>query len=310
MPGNKRKMYIFLIFVSYYSRYPFIKNMFKIVEAKFIADSTKLFKITAPDLAKKQHPGQFVLLRLDDHGERIPLTIAGADLNEGTITLVAQGIGYTTKRLNLLEKGDSILNIAGPLGECTPMKKHGTIVVIGGGVGTAIAYPVAKALKEFGNTLITINGARNKDCLIFQKELEGFADECFVTTDDGSLGHKGFVTEILQKLIDDKIKIDYVFTVGPIPMMSAVANLTKPYKIKTVASLNPIMIDGTGMCGACRVTVDDEVKFACIDGPEFDAHLVDFKNLSDRNNMYKPLELESMKKLEQNCKCNQTEVKL
>lgn len=217
------------------------------------------------------------MIRVGEHGERIPLTIAGSDPEQGTITIIVQGMGKSTRELNLKETGDTIHDIVGPLGTPSHIENFGTAVSIGGGVGTAIAYPTAVALKEAGNFVITINGARSRDLVILENEMKAVSDEAYITTDDGSYGFHGFVTQKLQELIDSGKTIDYVLAIGPIPMMKAVAEVTRPYGIHTVVSLNPVMVDGTGMCGGCRVTVDNETRFACVDGPEFDAHKVDFK---------------------------------
>ena len=276
--------------------------MYQITEARFLAQDIKLFKIKSPKIAEKRKAGQFVIIRIAEHGERIPLTIADSDTSDGTVTIIVQGVGKTTKQLNILEAGDEIMDIVGPLGMPSHIENFGTTVSIGGGVGTAIAYPTAVALKQAGNKVITINGARSKDLVILEEEMKAVSDEAYITTDDGTYGHHGFVTDMLQKLIDDGTKIDFVLAIGPIPMMKAVSDLTKPHGIKTVVSLNPIMIDGTGMCGGCRVAVGGEVKFACVDGPEFDAHEVDFKNLTDRNRMYQEYEKKSLEKYEHECR--------
>jgi ferredoxin--NADP+ reductase len=275
--------------------------MYEITEARFLSDDVKLFRIKAPKIAQKRKAGQFVIIRIDEHGERIPLTIADSDTEQGTVTIIVQGIGKTTKQLNMLETGDSIKDIVGPLGLPSEIEKFGTAVSIGGGVGSAIAYPTAVALKQAGNYVITINGARTKNLVILEDEMKEVSDEAYITTDDGSYGYHGFVTEMLQKLLDEGRKIDFVLAIGPIPMMRAVAEVTRPFNIKTVVSLNPIMIDGTGMCGGCRVTVGGKTKFACVDGPEFDAHQVDFKNLVDRNRMYAEYEKKSLRQFEHEC---------
>lgn len=260
--------------------------MNKIIEARFIAPDIKLFRIEAPKIAEKRKPGQFVVVRVDDLGERIPLTIADSDSNDGTITIIVQGVGKTTKQLNLLTEGEYVHDIVGPLGKPSEIEYYGTAVSIGGGVGTAIAFPTAKALKEAGNYVIGIIGGRSKEFVILENEMQMFCDELYPTTDDGSYGFHGFVTHKLQQLIDEGRKIDFVLAIGPIPMMKAVAEVTRPYGIKTVVSLNPIMVDATGMCGGCRVNVDNKTVFACVDGPEFDAHKVDFDLLIKRNRMY------------------------
>ena len=276
--------------------------MFKIHEARFLAENIKLFRIEAPQIAQKRKAGQFVIIRVDDCGERIPLTIADSDTGAGTITIIVQGVGKTTRQLNMLETGDSVLDIVGPLGMPSHIENFGTAVSIGGGVGTAIALPTAVALKKAGNRVITINGARTKDLVILEEEMKAVSDVAHITTDDGSYGYHGFVTDLLKKLIDDGEKVDFVLAIGPIPMMQAVAEVTRPHKIQTVVSLNPIMIDGTGMCGGCRVTVDGRTKFACVEGPEFDAHAVDFRNLTNRNRMYAEYEKKSLEQFMHKCR--------
>lgn len=279
--------------------------MYNIVSAIFLAENIKKIEIQAPRIAKKRKAGQFVMIRVGEHGERIPLTIAGSDPEKGTITIIVQGMGKSTRKLNLKETGDTIHDIVGPLGTPSHIENFGTAVSIGGGVGTAIAYPTAVALKEAGNFVITINGARSRDLVILENEMKAVSDEAYITTDDGSYGFHGFVTQKLQELIDSGKTIDYVLAIGPIPMMKAVAEVTRPYGIHTVVSLNPVMVDGTGMCGGCRVTVDNETRFACVDGPEFDAHKVDFKNLSDRNRMYLPEEKQSVETFSHKCRLDQ-----
>lgn len=263
-----------------------------ITEARFVGPDVKLFKIMAPKIAEKRQAGQFIILRVHKDGERIPLTIADSNAEEGTITLIVQGIGKTTKLLNELNAGDHILDLVGPLGKASEIENFGTAVSIGGGVGTAIAFPIAKALKEHGNHVISIIGGRSKEYVILEDEMNKVADEVYVTTDDGSYGFHGFVTQKLQELIDEGRKLDFVLAIGPIPMMEAVAKVTEPYDIKTVVSLNPVMVDGTGMCGGCRATVDNKTVFVCVDGPEFDAHKVDFDTLMKRNRTYKVRESE------------------
>lgn len=264
--------------------------MHKIVEARFLAPDVKLLRIEAPFIARKQKAGQFVILRVHDRGERIPLTIAGADTKDHTVTVIVQGVGKTTRMLNSLNTGDSICDIVGPLGMPSEIEKFGTTVVIGGGLGTAIAYPTARALREAGNHVIGIVGARSKNLVILEEEMRSICNELFIMTDDGSYVEKGFVTDKLKALITSGRKIDYVLAIGPIPMMRAVAETTRPHGIKTMVSLNPVMVDGTGMCGGCRVVVDNKSKFACVDGPEFDAHKVDFAVLASRNSMYRDAE--------------------
>jgi len=268
--------------------------VFKIVNAQFIAPGIKRFIIEAHRIARKQRPGQFVIVRICETGERIPLTIERSDPDKGTVNIVVQSIGKTTHLLNSLETGDSISDIVGPLGKPSEIANFGTVVVMGGGVGTAMAYPTAAAMKRAGNRVITIIGGRTKDLVILEREMREVSDTVFVTTDDGSYADKGLVTDKLRQLIDNGTRIDLVLAVGPIPMMKAVADVTRKENIRTIVSLNPIMIDGTGMCGGCRVLVDGRSQFACVDGPEFEAHRVDFDVLVKRNAMYREAEKRSM----------------
>ncbi|HUJ95047.1 MAG TPA: sulfide/dihydroorotate dehydrogenase-like FAD/NAD-binding protein [Terriglobales bacterium] len=268
--------------------------MFNIVHAEFIAPGIKKFTIEAPRIARKQKPGQFVILRIYAQGERIPITIAGSDPQNGTITIVVQSAGKTTNLLNSLNSGDPILDVVGPLGKPSEIAHFGTVVVVGGGVGTAMAYPTAAALKQAGNRVISMIGARTKELVIFESELRAVSDVLMITTDDGSYADKGFVTDKLRQLIQNGVPINLVLAIGPVVMMKAVADLTRSERIRTVVSLNPIMIDGTGMCGGCRVLVDGKSQFACVDGPEFDGHEVNFEVLTQRNSMYRSAEQRSM----------------
>ena len=270
------------------------ETMFKILHAEFLAPGIKRFVIEAPRIARKQRPGQFVILRIYEEGERIPLTIEQSDPERGTINLVVQSLGKTTNLLNSLGSGDSILDVVGPLGKPSEIEKFGTVVVMGGGVGTAMAYPTAAALKRAGNRVLSIVGARSKELVILERELRAVSDALMITTDDGTYADKGFVTDKLRQLIDNGTRIDLVLAIGPIPMMRAVADMTRKEGIRTIVSLNPIMIDGTGMCGGCRVLVDGKSQFACVDGPEFDAHRIDFAVLVQRNGMYRTAEQKSM----------------
>jgi len=267
--------------------------MFGIVEAHWLAEDVKQFRITAPRVARKRQAGQFVIVRVHEEGERIPLTIADSSTTDGTVTLIVQGIGKTTKLMNSLDTGDALLDLVGPLGKATEVERFGTVVVVGGGVGAAIAYPSAVALKQAGNRVISILGGRTFDLVILEEEMNAVSDLLIVTTDDGSHGLHGLVTDALADRIAAE-PIDRVLAIGPIPMMSAVADLTRPHGIKTIASLNPIMIDGTGMCGGCRVLVGGESRFACVDGPEFDAHEVDFRVLRQRNTAFRNEERQSL----------------
>ncbi|NMB12383.1 MAG: sulfide/dihydroorotate dehydrogenase-like FAD/NAD-binding protein [Firmicutes bacterium] len=260
--------------------------MYKILAKENIAPNVDKYIIAAPDVAAKAEPGQFVVLRLHERGERIPISISNWNRAAGTITLIVQTVGHTTEQLGAMGVGDTILDLLGPLGKPALIEPMGTVACVAGGVATAIIYPEARKHKEMGNRVLTLVGARSREYLFYQEELAAISDRVLVATDDGSYGSKGFVTELLQQVIDDGIHLDQVIAIGPIPMMQAVAELTKRYDIKTVVSLNPIMLDGTGMCGACRVRVGDEIKFCCTDGPEFDGHLVDFASLMRRSRLY------------------------
>lgn len=269
--------------------------MFPIVEAEFIAPDIKRFVIEAPRVAAKRRAGQFVIVRVYARGERIPLTIADGDPERGTITLIVQGVGKTTKLMNLLGPGDALLDLVGPLGEASKVKHYGTVVVVGGGVGAAIAYPTAKAVHEAGNRVLSILGGRTRELVILEPEIRAISDEVFVTTDDGSHGRKGLVTDPLRELIAAGHPLDLVLAIGPVRMMQAVAETTRPHRIPTVVSLNSLMVDGTGMCGGCRIITSAGAKFACVDGPEFDAHTVDFDILAQRNRTYGDRESDALR---------------
>ena len=269
--------------------------MYKILEKRTLSDNVKLMNIKAPLVAKKAKPGQFIILRIDETGERIPLTIADYDRKKGSITIIFMEVGKTTKQLGEMKEGESLLNFAGPLGVPSEIEKYGTVVCIGGGVGIAPLYPIVRALKDAGNKVISILGAKNKDLLMLEDEIGKYSDELLIATDDGSKGHKGFVSDVLKDIIDEGTKIDIAWAIGPVIMMKVVSDLTRKYDLKTMVSLNPIMVDGTGMCGGCRVTVGDQTKFACVDGPEFDGHKVDFENLMLRNRRFEREEKEACK---------------
>lgn len=257
-----------------------------IIDRSDLSPQVKQIKVYAPEIAEKAQAGQFVMLRICDECERIPLTLVEWDRAEGSITLIFQEVGLSTKKLGTLQVGDEILNVAGPLGNPSVIRNYGLAAVVCGGVGTAAAYPIAKALKEAGNTIVSIVGARNEALLILEQEMRGVSDEFYISTDDGSRGHKGFVSDVLKSLIDKKYSFDIVYAIGPPMMMKTTSEVTRPYGIKTVVSLNPIMVDGMGMCGACRVSVGGLTKFACIDGPEFDAHSTNFEELIKRLRVY------------------------
>ena len=272
----------------------------EIVAKQFLAPDVASLHIKAQQIAKVRKPGQFIILRIDEGGERIPLTIADADSSAGTIRLIVQTVGKTTRQLANLELGQSIRDVAGPLGQPTHLENFGHAVCIGGGVGTAVVYPIAQALAELDNRVTAIIGGRTKDYVLLEQELSRFAQQVIPTTDDGSYGMKGFVTTALQQLIDAKPQppVKAIYAVGPVPMMKAVSELTRPYGIYTVVSLNPIMVDGTGMCGGCRVSVGQETRFACVDGPEFDGHLVDFDELTSRLATYRQDESNALKEFD------------
>lgn len=261
--------------------------MYKITDRQDLSPQTKMIKIQAPDIAKQAKPGQFVIVRIDEKGERVPLTLADWEREKGVITLIFQEVGVSTRKLGTLRVGDHILNIAGPLGNPHNVKHHSSVAVVCGGVGMAAAYPIAKALKEEGNAVTSLVGAKTKDLLILEEEMRRVSDELYISTDDGSKGQKGFVSQVLKTLIEKGKQFNAVYAIGPPLMMRATAEVTRPYCIKTVVSLNPIMVDGMGMCGACRVCVDGKTKFACVDGPLFDGHEVDFDELIQRLRMYR-----------------------
>ena len=264
--------------------------MYRIVEKKVLAPTITKYLIEAPYVARKRKAGNFVIIRVDETGERIPLTLVDSNIDTGTITLIVQALGKTTKALALKNEGDCIMDVMGPLGNPTPIESGKTIACIGGGVGTAELYPITKALKNAGNTIYTIVGARSKELVILEPEMEQVSDKLYITTDDGSYKRKGFVTDQLKELLDANLGINMVYAIGPLPMMRAVSNLTKPYNVRTLVSLNAVMVDGTGMCGGCRVTVNGKMKFACVDGPEFEGHEVDFDEMLLRNRSYTDME--------------------
>jgi ferredoxin--NADP+ reductase len=268
--------------------------MFRIVEAEFLAPDVKRFVIEAPRIARKRQAGQFVLLRVHARGERIPLTIADGDPGRGTITLIVQGVGKTTKLMNLLGPGDALLDLVGPLGKPSEVRDYGTVVVIGGGVGAAIAYPTSKAMREAGNHVIAILAGRSRNLVLLEPEVRAISHEVFVTTDDGSYGRKGLVLDPLKELIAAGRPLGLVLAIGPVRMMQAVAEVTRGPGIPTVVSLNSLMVDGTGMCGGCRIITTAGTKFACVDGPEFDAHTVDFDILAQRNRAYADREAQAL----------------
>ena len=264
--------------------------MYKILRKKQLNENVCLMDIEAPFIAKKAKAGQFIIFRVDEYGERVPLTISDTNPETGAVTIIFQIVGRSTMVLSQLNEGDAILDFVGPLGTATELEGYKNVCVIGGGVGNAIAFPSAKALFKNGAHVDVIAGFRSKDIVILEDEFKEVCDNLYITTDDGTYGEKGFVTNKLQSLIDAGNNYDLVIAIGPVPMMKFVSAVTKPYNIKTLVSLNPIMIDGTGMCGGCRVTVGGEIKFACVDGPDFDGHQVDYDELMKRNSIYRTKE--------------------
>jgi len=277
--------------------------MYKILLRQDLVPGIHLFKVAAPEVARKARAGQFVVIKIDEKGERIPLTLAGWDEKEGSVTIVFMEVGTTTRRLALLKAGDSIANFVGPLGMPSEVEKFGTIVCVAGGFAVAPIVPIARSLKGVGNKIISILGARSKDLLFWEDELRGVSDQLIVTTDDGSYARKGLVTEPLKELLEGDEKIDRVVAIGPSIMMKFSALTTAPFGVKTIVSLNPIMVDGTGMCGCCRVSVADETRFACVDGPEFDGHQVDWDSLFTRQRSYLEEEKRSLEQWQ--CQCGQ-----
>ena len=272
--------------------------MFPSVKKRVLNPTVTYMEILAPHIAKKAQPGQFIMLRINEDGERIPLTIAGYDREAGTVTIIFQKVGYTTYALDELNEGDSLLDFVGPLGVPSEFEGLKKVCVVGGGMGVAIAYPQAKALHDMGVEVDFIVGFKNKDLIILEEEFNNACTNLFVMTDDGSNGHKGFVTAALEEQLNAGVKYDAVIAIGPLIMMKVVCDMTRDKGIKTIVSMNPIMVDGTGMCGCCRLTVDGQTRFACVDGPDFDGHLVDFDEVIARSRMYRDEEAESMKKHE------------
>jgi len=277
-------------------------SLYRITQKKELSPTIHLMVVEAPDVAAKAKAGQFIILKVDDKGERVPLTIADYDSKAGTITCIFQEVGYTTKQLACLQQGDALSSFVGPLGRPTEIKNYGRVVIIGGGVGIAPAFPIARSLKAASNSIISIIGARSKEILFWEDRLQQYSDRLLVSTDDGSYGHHGFVTDLLQQVLAPE-KIDRVWAIGPTVMMRYVAQITKTDNIPTIVSMNPIMVDGTGMCGACRVSVNGETKFACIDGPEFDAHSIDWDLACSRLNTYKEQEQEALARIEEGGRC-------
>jgi ferredoxin/flavodoxin---NADP+ reductase len=268
----------------------------RILNKEMLAPDVGRFWVDAPHVARKRRPGQFVIIRLNEEGERIPLTIADVDKDRGAIALVVQAVGKTTTQMNALQEGDDILDVAGPLGRPTKIHPNARVCCIGGGIGTAVVYPIATGVKAMNGHVTAIIGARTKGLIILEEDLRRVSDQCLVTTDDGSYGRHGLVTDALKSLVDEGATFDEVVAVGPLPMMAAVCEVTRPLGLPTTVSLNPVMIDGTGMCGGCRVTVGGEAKFVCVDGPEFNGHDVDFKELGARLRAYRDQEAAALQR--------------
>ena len=275
--------------------------MYKVVRKECLADVVTLLEVEAAPIARKARAGQFVIVRQREDTERVPLTLSDWNLEAGTITIIFQHIGRSTTELSLVETGDSLRDVVGPLGRATEVEKFGTVVCIGGGIGVAELRPIARAMKQAGNTVISIIGARDKSLVILEAEMRAASDELYITTDNGSYGRKGFVSEVLADLLKEGRKIDIVYAIGPVPMMRVIAEQTRPHGLKTIVSLDAIMIDGTGMCGACRVTVGGQTKFTCCDGPDFDAHQVNWDELVARKKMYLPQEKEQLERFHESC---------
>ena len=278
--------------------------MHRVLSNETLAPDVHRLWVEAPVVARKRRPGQFVIVRVDEEGERIPLTIADVDNERGAIALIIQGVGKTTIALNSLAPGAGLLDVAGPLGRPTHIEPGARVCCIGGGIGTAVVYPIACGVKALGGTVTSIIGGRTRDLVILEDELRGITDTCLVTTDDGSYGQKGLVTDALKGLIEAGQQFDEVVAVGPLPMMRAVVEVTRPMGLKTTVSLNPLMVDGTGMCGGCRVLVGGKQQFACVDGPEFDGHLVDFDELAARLRAYKEDEAEALRLYKEQCEAD------
>jgi ferredoxin--NADP+ reductase len=275
--------------------------VYTVVKRLPLAEAIVLLEIHAPDVARKAQAGQFIIVRQEENSERVPFTIMDYDRQKGTVTIVVQAIGYSSTLVTQLQEGDVLQDFVGPLGQPTEIKNYGTVLCVGGGVGIAPIHPIARSLKEAGNKVISILAAKNKELVILQKELEAVSDEVLITTDDGSAGLKGFATHGVQALLDRGVHVDVIWAIGPTIMMKSVVDFTRPLGIKTIVSMNPIMVDGTGMCGSCRVSVDGKTRFACVHGPEFDGHQIDFNLAMKRAAYYRPEEAIALNKLK--CQC-------
>jgi len=276
---------------------------YRIVKKENYSPVTYMWEVEAPDVARMALPGHFVMVRMDERGERIPLTVADYDRQRGTVTVVIQAVGKSTREMMQLDEGDSILDFIGPLGEASHIRQRSKVVLVGGGLGVAPVYPQLRAFKELGSTTLSIIGFRTKSLVFWEEKFRAFSDELHIATDDGSYGHKGFVSQVLQVLLDGQHRdAEEIVAIGPLPMMKACCDVTRPFGIRTMVSLNSIMVDGTGMCGSCRVTVGGKLKFACVDGPDFDGHLVDFDELMRRQRRFLREEQESLHRYEDECR--------
>ncbi len=275
---------------------------YRIVKKEVYSPVTYMWEVEAPDVALVAQPGHFVMVRTNEEGERIPLTVADFDRRRGTVTVVIQAVGKSTREMMQLDQGDSVLDFIGPLGEASHIEKRSKIILVGGGLGVAPVYPQLRAFKELGSTTLSIIGFRTKDLVFWEEKFRGYSDELHMATDDGSYGHKGFVSQVLQILLERHRDAEEVVAIGPLPMMKACCDVTRPFGVRTMVSLNSIMVDGTGMCGSCRVTVGGKLRFACVDGPDFDGHQVDFAELMLRQRRFQREEQESLHRYEEECR--------
>jgi glutamate synthase (NADPH) small chain len=275
---------------------------YRIIKKEVYSPVTYMWEVEAPDVARAAQPGHFLIVRMNEEGERIPLTVADFDRQRGTVTAVIQAVGKSTREMMQLNQGDSILDLIGPLGEASHIEKRSKVILVGGGLGVAPVYPQLRAYKERGSTTLSIIGFRTKSLVFWEERFRAYSDELHVATDDGSYGHKGFVSQVLQILLEKHRDTEEVVTIGPLPMMKACCDVTRPFGVRTMVSLNSIMVDGTGMCGSCRVTVGGKLKFACVDGPDFDGHQVDFDELLRRQRRFQREEQESLKRYDEECR--------
>ena len=279
-----------------------MRTGYRIVKKEVYSPVTYMWEVEAPDVARAAQPGHFVIVRMSEEGERIPLTVADFDRQRGTVTVVIQAVGKSTREMMQLNQGDSILDFIGPLGEASHIEKRSKVILVGGGLGVAPVYPQLRAYKERGSTTLSIIGFRTKGLVFWEERFRAYSDELHIATDDGSYGHKGFVSQVLQILLEEHRDPEEVVAIGPLPMMKACCDVTRPFGVRTMVSLNSVMVDGTGMCGSCRVTVGGKLKFACVDGPDFDGHQVDFDELMRRQRRFQREEQESLKRYEEECR--------